>query len=107
VSEFFKQKLILIPADDDLAASVFFTVTHSLLRSDSDDMVYIHTIQAVGIWTGKDDIDHAYLIGCYLHFANNNGGFENITARDLSTRKGRDKRIFGDPLYVVTAQKSF
>ena len=59
--------------------------------------------KAVGLWTGKDDIDHAYTVGCYLHFCN--GGFEDIRARDLSTRKGRDGRIVGDPLYVVTATK--
>jgi SAM-dependent methyltransferase len=59
--------------------------------------------KAVGLWTGKDDIDHAYTVGCYLHFCN--GGFENIQAKDLSTRKGRDGRIVGDPLYVVRATK--
>jgi SAM-dependent methyltransferase len=57
--------------------------------------------KAVGIWTGADDVDHAFTVGAYLHFCD--GGFENIQARDLSTRTGRDKRIVGDPLYVVTA----
>jgi len=66
--------------------------------------LHICVTQAVGIWTGADDIDHAYTVGCYLHFCN--GGFENIQARDLSTRQGRDKRIVGDPLYVVTARKT-
>jgi hypothetical protein len=56
----------------------------------------------VGIWTGADDIDHAYTVGCYLYFSN--GGFENIVARDQSTR--RNNRIVGDPLYVVTATKA-
>jgi len=60
--------------------------------------------KAVAIWTGKDDIDHAYTVACYLHFCN--GGFTNIRAKDLSVRKGRDKRIVGDPLYVVTATKA-
>lgn len=60
--------------------------------------------KAVGLWTGADDVDHAFYVGSYLHFCN--GNFEQITARDLSTRKGRDKRITGDPLYVVTARRA-
>lgn len=60
--------------------------------------------KAVALWTGADDVDHAYTVACYLHFCN--GGLGNIRAKDLSTRKGRDKRIMGDPLYVVTATKS-
>lgn len=60
--------------------------------------------KAVGLWTGADDIDHAYYVGCYLHFCE--GGFEKIVAEDLSNRKGRAQRIIGDPLYVVTAQKA-
>jgi SAM-dependent methyltransferase len=60
--------------------------------------------KAVGLWTGGDDIDHAYYVGCYLHFCH--GGFTNIQGRDLSTRRGgRDNRIIGDPLFVVTAEK--
>ena len=63
----------------------------------------IASFQAVALWTGADDIDHAYTVGCYLHFCD--GGFKNIRAKDLSARKGKDKRIAGDPLYVVTATK--
>eukprot|EP00536_Pseudo-nitzschia_multiseries_P013445 jgi/Psemu1/35241/gm1.35241_g len=60
--------------------------------------------KAVGLWTGGDDIDHAYYVGSYLHFCE--GGFESIKAKDLSTRKGgKDKRIVGDPLFVVSATK--
>jgi len=60
--------------------------------------------KAVAFWTGGDDIDHAYYVGSYLHFCD--GGFQDITAKDLSTRKGgRTKRIIGDPLFVVTAIK--
>jgi len=60
--------------------------------------------KAVAFWTGGDDIDHAYYVGSYLHFCD--GGFQDITAKDLSTRKGgRTKRITGDPLFVVTAIK--
>jgi SAM-dependent methyltransferase len=59
--------------------------------------------KAVAVWTGADDIDHAFTVGSYLHFCQ--GGFQQIEAHDLSLRKGRDKRIVGDPLYVVTAMK--
>lgn len=57
--------------------------------------------KAVGLWTGADDIDHAYTVGAYLHYSG--GRFEDIKAKDLSQRKG--KLIAGDPLYVVTAVK--
>ena len=72
--------------------------------------------KAVGVWTGSDDIDHAYLVGCYLHFCcsgNDSGGgsdvcskysFQDIKAIDLSTRN-KKKQIVGDPVYVVTATK--
>ncbi len=62
--------------------------------------------KAVGLWTGSDDVDHAYTVGSYLHYCG--GGFENIQAEDLSTRKrrgGGERVIVGDPLYVVTATK--
>ena len=61
--------------------------------------------KAVGLWTGSDDIEHAYTVGGYLHFCD--GGFTNIMAEDLSMRqqKGRERVIVGDPLYVVTATK--
>ena len=59
--------------------------------------------KAVAVWTGADDIDHTYTVGSYLAFCN--GEFENIQARDLSTRQGRKKMIVGDPLYVVIATK--
>jgi len=60
--------------------------------------------KAVGLWSGKDDVDHAYTVGSYLYFSQ--GGFTDIKATDLSTRKGKDGIIIGDPLYVVTATKS-
>lgn len=61
--------------------------------------------KAVGLWTGSDDIEHTYTVGSYLHFCG--GGFTNIKAEDLSTRKqkGKERVIVGDPLYVVTATK--
>ncbi|KAL3779649.1 hypothetical protein ACHAW5_003648 [Stephanodiscus triporus] len=62
--------------------------------------------KAVGLWTGSDDLDHAYTVGAYLRFCD--GGFANIAAEDLSTRqrRGRERVIVGDPMYVVTATKS-
>ena len=60
--------------------------------------------KAVGLWAGADDIDHVFYVSSYLHFCG--GNFEKIAACDLSTRKGRDKRIVGDPLYVVTAKRA-
>jgi len=61
--------------------------------------------KAVGLWTGGDDIDHAYYVGSYIHFCE--GGFKDIKAKDLSNRKGgKDKRIVGDPLFVVSATKA-
>jgi len=58
--------------------------------------------KAVALWTGKDDVDHAFLVASYLHFG---GGMEDIRARDLSARNKRG-RIVGDPLYVVTGRKA-
>lgn len=70
--------------------------------------------KAVALWTGADDIDHAFTVGSYLHFSccsnnnsssdNNDEGFVNVEAHDLSTRNNK-KRIVGDPLYVVTGMK--
>lgn len=62
--------------------------------------------KAVGLWTGKDDVDHTYTVGSYLKFCN--GGFTDITAKDLSVRKkkGKEKMIVGDPLYAVIGKKS-
>jgi len=61
--------------------------------------------KAIVLWTGSDDIEHAYTVGSYLRFCN--GGFTDIKAEDSSTRKqkGKEKVIVGDPLYVVTAIK--
>lgn len=62
--------------------------------------------KAVGLWTGSDDIEHVYTVGSYLHYCG--GGFTDIKAEDLSTRKknGKERMIVGDPLYVITATKS-
>lgn len=61
--------------------------------------------KAVGLWTGADDVDHAYTVGSYLRFCN--GNFIDIQAKDLSTRtkKGKEMVIVGDPVYAVTATR--
>jgi hypothetical protein len=61
--------------------------------------------QAIGLWTGKDDLDHVYTVGAYLNFCN--GGFIDIRAKDLSTRKkkGKENMIVGDPIYAVVGIK--
>ena len=80
--------------------------THQLREeARSNDFMFLRVIigQAVGLWTGADDIDHVYTVGCYLHFCD--GGFQNIVGQDLSTRK-KGQKIVGDPLYVVRATKA-
>lgn len=57
--------------------------------------------KAVALWTGAGDVDHAYLVGSYLHYA----GFGGVEARDLSRRKKGGSIVSGDPLYVVTGEK--
>mmetsp|Transcript_29343 Transcript_29343/g.47595 ORF Transcript_29343/g.47595 Transcript_29343/m.47595 type:complete len:321 (+) Transcript_29343:112-1074(+) len=61
--------------------------------------------KAVGLWTGSDDIEHAYTVGSYLRYCG--GDFGDIKAEDLSIRKknGKERVIVGDPLYVITATK--
>jgi SAM-dependent methyltransferase len=51
--------------------------------------------KVIAIWLSTNDLEHAYIIGSYFHYA---GGFENLQARDIS--RGR-----GDPMFVVTATK--
>lgn len=61
--------------------------------------------KAVGWWSGSDDFDRTYVVGSYLYF----GGFpvSGIKAEDLSRRKkGKERLIDGDPLYVVTGTKT-
>ena len=60
--------------------------------------------KAVGLWTGADDVDHAFIVASYLYFSN--GGFDtkSIQAKDLSSRN-RKGMIVGDPVYVVSARK--
>ncbi len=65
--------------------------------------------KAVGLWTGKDDLDHVYTVASYLNFCD--GGFANIVAKDLSKRdkkkgRGGERMIIGDPMYAVIGEKA-
>ena len=58
--------------------------------------------KAVAVWTGKDDLEHVYTVGSYLHY----GAGDSLTppqAADLTPR--RKGKATGDPLYVVYASK--
>ena len=62
--------------------------------------------KAVALWTGKDDSEHVYTVGSYVHF----GAGAALTAPqalDLtpaaSRRRGEKRR--GDPLYVGYASR--
>ena len=51
--------------------------------------------KAIALWLSTNDVEHAYIIGSYFHYA---GGFENIQARDIT-------RGAGDPMFVVCATR--
>lgn len=66
--------------------------------------------KAVGLWTGKDDVDHVYTVASYLNYCQE-GLFTNIVARDLSVRekkksRGGERIVVGDPLYAVLGEKA-
>jgi len=65
--------------------------------------------KAVALWTGADDIDHAYTVASYFYFCSSKQQqqqlFTSIQAKDLSARN-KSGRIVGDPLYVVTAVRA-
>ncbi len=60
--------------------------------------------KAVGIWTGADDVDHAFIVGSYMFYSNSGLVPRSIESKDLS-RRDRKGQIIGDPVYVVTATK--
>ncbi|XP_010939942.1 uncharacterized protein [Elaeis guineensis] len=53
--------------------------------------------KAISIWTSTGDVDHAWIVGSYFHYA---GGFEPPVAVDISPNPGRS-----DPMYVVYSRK--
>ncbi|KMZ58996.1 Methyltransferase-like [Zostera marina] len=53
--------------------------------------------KAISIWTSTSDVDHAFIVGSYFHYA---GGYEPPAAKDISPNPGRT-----DPMYVVYSRK--
>ncbi|KAJ7519543.1 hypothetical protein O6H91_20G043500 [Diphasiastrum complanatum] len=53
--------------------------------------------KAISIWTSTGDVDHAWIVGSYFHYA---GGFEPPQALDISPNPGKT-----DPMYVVYSKK--
>jgi SAM-dependent methyltransferase len=56
--------------------------------------------KAVSVWTSTGDLDHAWIVGSYIHYA---GGFEPPMAKEI-TKKGPLGQK-GDPMYVVFSRK--
>lgn len=53
--------------------------------------------KAINIWLNTNDVEHAFIIGCYFHFA---GGFRRASAKDISS-----PIPFTDPMFIVEARK--
>ncbi|PKA64221.1 hypothetical protein AXF42_Ash009441 [Apostasia shenzhenica] len=53
--------------------------------------------KAISIWTSTGDVDHAWIVGSYFHYA---GGFEPPLAVDISPNPG-----LSDPMYIVYSRK--
>ena len=57
--------------------------------------------KAVSVWTSTGDLDHAWIVGSYFHFAS---GFEPPTAKEITKKTVLGQK--GDPMYVVCGRKS-
>ncbi|KAJ0985525.1 hypothetical protein J5N97_003881 [Dioscorea zingiberensis] len=55
--------------------------------------------KAISIWTSTGDVEHAWIVGAYFHYA---GGFEPPVAVDISPNPGRS-----DPMYIICSRKKF
>lgn len=53
--------------------------------------------KAIDIWLRTGDVEHAFIVGCYFHYA---GGFGPPAAQDISPNPG-----VTDPMYIVRAMK--
>ncbi|GAB0491874.1 hypothetical protein MMPV_003129 [Pyropia vietnamensis] len=53
--------------------------------------------KAINIWLNTSDIEHAFIVGCYFHYA---GGYGPPVAQDISPNPG-----VTDPMYIVRAMK--
>lgn len=61
--------------------------------------------KAVALWTGKDDLEHVYTVGAYMHYGAP-GLLSAPEAFDLTPpRSRRGAKLKGDPLYAVVATK--
>ena len=54
--------------------------------------------KAVALWTGKDDLEHIFTVGSYLHFGS------DLLSPPASVEL-RPKKKGSDPLYAVTARR--
>jgi len=53
--------------------------------------------KAIDIWLRTSDMEHAFIVGCYFHYA---GGFGPPQAQDISANPG-----ITDPMFIVRAMK--
>jgi len=53
--------------------------------------------KAIDIWLRTSDMEHAFIVGCYFHYA---GGFGPPQAQDISPNPG-----ITDPMFIVRAMK--
>lgn len=61
--------------------------------------------KAVALWTGKDDLEHVYTVGEYVHYGAG-VAFTDPEAIDLTPVAGGFGRRSGDPLYAVVARRT-
>ena len=59
--------------------------------------------KAVALWTGKDDLEHCYTVGAYIHYGAG-AAMTDPRAIDLS-RRSRNGKPVGDPLYAIVATR--
>ena len=57
--------------------------------------------KAIALWTGKDDLEHVYTVGAYVHYGAR-GALSDPEAVDLTPRSSKKG---GDPLYAVVATR--
>jgi SAM-dependent methyltransferase len=61
--------------------------------------------KAVALWTGKDDLEHVYTVGAYMHYGAGTL-LSDIRAIDLVPSSKRQGKRRGDPLYAVLGTRS-
>ena len=59
--------------------------------------------KAVALWTGKDDLEHCYTVGAYIHYGAG-AAMADPRAIDLS-RRSRNGKPIGDPLFAIVATR--